>query len=101
MKSFLLVFAAFVLFNGINVFGLPHGESSKFIIMLRTENNKNQNKFTKRCGKLKFIISGCFLDVLCVCVTYVELNESFLRTMANDNVDSENVKSFVNSCLCV
>lgn len=39
MKSFLLLFAAFVLFNGNNVFGLPHGESRKFIIMFRTQNN--------------------------------------------------------------
>lgn len=46
MKSFLLLFAAFVLFSGNNVFGLPHGESSKFIIMLRTENNF-QNKIIR------------------------------------------------------
>lgn len=42
MKSFLLCFAAFLLFNGNNVFGLPHGESSKFIAMLRTEAIKKQ-----------------------------------------------------------
>lgn len=36
---------------------------------------------------------------VCLCVTYVELNESFLWTMANDNVYSENVKIFCDGFL--